>query len=633
MHKELLDRILQQLNQLLPHDVADILLVKHGVVRSIRWRGYDRFGLDDSIKTVTYRLDDTANLRTIRETGRPMAIPNIEQFDQWVSRPGLSWIKSQASAPILIGDRVIGFLNINSATPGVYTQTEAEQLQAFADHAAIALENTRLQSHARHVILERQKTEKTLQETLIQVERAKREWETTVDTLSQLICLLDKDGRIVRTNWTIARWGLAKVTQVKSRSFHELLHPNCVDPDCYLKGLWSQSVAQLVQGQSIEIETNDQVMRRHLNLQIRPIGSGQGGGKNGTSPNFAVVVVTDVSSRKRTEEELRRSQAKNQALLNAIPDLILQIDRSGRFLDVLPAEDVALALSPDDVIGKQVTEIFSPTGAEEILFHIKQALLTCETQTVEYQQPVADKMRDYEARLVASSDEEVLLLVRDITERKQTEAELERYRDHLEEVIEERSVMLLRANEKLEEEVFKRRQAEEQLRRRNKELALLNHILISTAGGLGLETLLETTCRELALTLGLSQARVIHLDKDNRVGKIVGQHPAVHKSEKDSAQIILADSDPALEYLLKSKYVAPLVVDNARLHSEPELGPVCEMMLIEGISSLLMLPILIEGEIVGSLGVASPEPHHFSEEEINLAWVVSDRLSEALAQA
>jgi GAF domain-containing protein len=234
---------------------------------------------------------------------------------------------------------------------------------------------------------------------------------------------------------------------------------------------------------------------------------------------------------------------------------------------------------------------------------------------------------------VASSDEEVLLLVRDITERKRTEAELEKYRDHLEEIIEERSVMLLRANEKLEDEITKRRQVEEQLRRRNKELALLNHILISTASGLGLETLLKTTCRELALTIGLSQARVILLDNDNRVGKIVGQHPAVYEPKKDSAQIILVDGDPALKYLLKSKYVAPLVVDNARLHSEPELGPVCEMMLMEGISSLLMLPILIEGKIVGSLSVASPEPHHFSEEEINLAWVVSDRLSEALAQA
>ncbi len=631
MYEVLLDRILQQLNQLLPHDVADILLVKEGVVRSVRWRGYDRFGLEDSIKMVTYNLDETANLRVIQETGRPMAIPNVEQFDQWVSKPGLSWIKSQASAPIRIGDRVIGFLNINSATPGLYTQTEAEKLQAFADHAAVTLENARLQSYARQVTRKRQETEETLQETLLLVERAKREWETTVDALSQLVSLVDNNGRVVRANWTVARWGLSKVTQVKGRSFHELLHPDCTDPNCYLKAFWTQSVAQLVQGHPVEIETNDQVIKRHLNLQIRPIGTGQGGGINGANPNFAVIVVTDVTTRKRTEEELRQSQVKNQALLNAIPDLMLQIDRDGIVVDVLPAKDVALPLPPNDVIGKQVADIFSPKGAEEILFHIKQALLTSETQTFEYQQLVAEKMRDYEVRLVASSDDELLLLVRDITDRKQTEAELERYRNHLEEIIEERSVMLLRANEKLEEEVVKRKQVEEQLLRRNKELALLNHILISTAGGLGLETLLQTTCRELALTLSLSQARAILLDENRRKGKIVAQYSASHKLDKDSPESILVDDDPTVEYLLEQKNL--LVVDNARLHYEPALEPVYEKMLREGISSLLMLPLFIEEKMVGSLSVASTEPHHFSEEEINLARVVSDRLSEALAQS
>jgi PAS domain S-box-containing protein len=631
MYEELLDRLLQQLNQLLPHDVADILLLKEGVVRSVRWRGYDRFGLDDSIKTVTYHLDETANLRVIQQTGRPLAIPNVEQFDQWVSKPGLSWIKSQASAPIRIGDRVIGFLNINSATPGVYTQTEAEKLQAFADHAAVTLQNARLQSYARQVSLKRQKTEKTLQETLLLIERAKREWETTVDALSQLVSLVDHDGRVVRANWTVARWGLAKVTQVKGKSFHELLHPGCTDPDCYLKAFWSQSVAQLVQGHPVEIETHDQVMKRHLNLQIRPIGTGQGAGINGSSPNFAVIVVTDVTTRKRTEEELRQSQVKNQALLNAIPDLMLQIDRDGILRDVLPAKEVALPLPPGDVIGKQVTEIFSPKGAEEILFHIKQALLTGKTQTFEYQQLVAEKMRDYEVRLVVSSDDELLLLVRDITKRKQTEAELERYRNHLEEIIEERSVMLLKANEKLEEEVVKRKQVEEQLVRRNKELALLNHILISTAGGLGLETLLQTTCRELALTLSLSQARAILLDETKREANIVAQYSACHQPDQDSANNILVDDDPTVKYLLQQR--DPLVVDNARLRSEPALEPVYEKMLREGISSLLMLPLFIEEDIVGTLSVASTEPHHYSEEEINLARVVSDRLSEALAQS
>ena len=109
MYEKLLDQILEQLNQQVPNDVADILLLRQDTVRSFRWRGYEKFGLQDTIRTVTYDLADTPNLRTIRETGHPMAIPYVEQYDNWVARPGFSWIKSQASAPIRVVIKSSGF--------------------------------------------------------------------------------------------------------------------------------------------------------------------------------------------------------------------------------------------------------------------------------------------------------------------------------------------------------------------------------------------------------------------------------------------------------------------------------------------------------------------------------------------
>ena len=211
-------------------------------------------------------------------------------------------------------------MNINSKTPGLYTQADAERLQAFADHAATALENVRLQSHARQVIVKRQETEKTLQETLKLIERAKREWETTVDALSQLICLLDQEGKILRANRTVARWGLAQVTRVKGKDFHELLHPDCQDPDCYLTGCWGQAWEKLGRGHATECEAEDEILKRSLHIQIRPISTAQDGTRNGSGTNYAVVVVNDITARKRTEEELRRTQARNYALLNAMPD-------------------------------------------------------------------------------------------------------------------------------------------------------------------------------------------------------------------------------------------------------------------------------------------------------------------------
>ncbi len=625
MYEEHLNRILEQLEQLLPNDVADILLVRQGIVRSVHWRGYEKFGLERTIEAVTYNLTDTSNLRLIKETGRPLAIPNVEQYAEWVGRPGLEWIKSQASAPIRIGNQIIGFLNINSTQPGVYTQREAEQLQLFADQTAAALENIRLREQTHRVVLERQKTEQTLQETLLLIERAKREWETTVDSLSQLICLLDEEGRIVRGNRTVARWGLAQVTQVKGKHFHELLHPGCSDPDCYLKMCWDQAWPKLRQGQSVECEAEDKVLNRYLHLQLRPIAAAPGE----QAANFAVVVINDITSRKRTEAELRLTQARNSALLNAIPDLMFRVNQEGTFLDLLPAKDVLLPLTPE-LLGKKVKEVFPSKGAEEASYYIRQALQTCETQVFEYQLLVEHQLRDYEFRLVASGQDEVLAIVRDITERKQTEAELSRYRNHLEEVIEERSVMLLRANEQLKQEIEERKQVEEELRRRNRELALLNHIVVGSAAQLGLDTILATTCRELALTINLPLTRAVLLDQSKNKGRIVAQYRANGQAKTDLPETISVEQDPAHQFLLQHKQV--LVVDNVRVHADPVLEPIYQMLLAQGIASLLMLPLITAAEVVGSLSLMAFVPHHFSQEEISLAQVVANQVSDVLAQ-
>ncbi len=620
-----LDRILEQLGQFLPNDVADIMLVRQGIVRSVHWRGYEKFGLERSIELVTYNLTDTANFRLIKETGRPLAIPNVEEYSQWVARPGLDWIKSQASAPIRIGDQIIGFLNINSSQPGVYTQQEAERLQLFADQTAAALENIHLREQTHRVVLERQKTERTLQETLLLIERAKREWETTVDSLSQLICLLDEEGRVVRGNRTVARWGLAQVTQVKGKHFHELLHPGCNDLDCYLTTCWEQAWLKLKQGQSVECEAEDKILNRYLHLQLRPIAASP----DEQMINFAVVVINDITNRKRTEAELRLTQARNQALLNAIPDLMFRVNQEGTFLDLLPAKDVLLPLTPE-FLGKKLKEVFPPKGAEEAAYYIRQALQTCETQVFEYQLLVEHQLRDYEFRLVASGQDEVLAIVRDITQRKQSEAELKQYRAHLEEVIEERSVLLLRANEQLKQEIEERKQVEEELRRRNRELALLNHIVVGSSAQLGLDTILETTCRELALTINLPLTRAILLNKTKSGGRIVAQYRANGQAKIDLPETISVEEDPAHQFLLQCQQA--LVVDNVRVHADPALEPIYQMLLSQGIASLLMLPLIIETEVVGSLSLMAFVPHHFSQEEISLAQVVANQVSDVLAQ-
>jgi two-component system nitrate/nitrite sensor histidine kinase NarX len=92
------------------------------------------------------------------------------------------------TAPIRSNGKILGFLSLDSATPGYFTQVHAERLQTFADQAAIAIQNARLLSVAKKaaVIAERNRLANELHDTISQTlwsmslisERLPAIWET-----------------------------------------------------------------------------------------------------------------------------------------------------------------------------------------------------------------------------------------------------------------------------------------------------------------------------------------------------------------------------------------------------------------------------------------------------------------------
>jgi GAF domain-containing protein/ActR/RegA family two-component response regulator len=142
-YEEVLDRILEQVGQVVPHDAADLMLIEDDTARIFRWRGYN-WGETDLASSFSFKISDSPTFRTMKETGRPLVIPDVEQYDAWVYRAETAWIKSYAATPILIRGQVIGFLNVDGASPGFFSQADAEYLEVFANQAAIAIENAHL---------------------------------------------------------------------------------------------------------------------------------------------------------------------------------------------------------------------------------------------------------------------------------------------------------------------------------------------------------------------------------------------------------------------------------------------------------------------------------------------------------
>ncbi|MEE8390126.1 MAG: PAS domain-containing protein [Anaerolineae bacterium] len=147
-------------------------------------------------------------------------------------------------------------------------------------------------------ITELKLVKRTLQRTLEQVVQAKQEWEITADSLSELVCLLDAQGRIIRTNRTIERWGLSSVVDAKGREIQQLFHPEWAD-------FWQLAWAELLQGRSLEREVEDGHLKRHLHVQARPILT-RSSWRDRVGAVFAAVVIRDITERKRVEEALQK---------------------------------------------------------------------------------------------------------------------------------------------------------------------------------------------------------------------------------------------------------------------------------------------------------------------------------------
>ncbi|MBN1148267.1 MAG: PAS domain S-box protein [Anaerolineales bacterium] len=141
---EVLDLLLANLERVLPHDAANVMLAEGGVGRVVGRRGYTSRGQDEAVLAVRYNLADVANLRQMAETGRPLVIPDTSAYPGWVLTEQTRWIRSYLGTPILSGEQVIGFLNLDASSPGFFTEMHGGRLQAFADAASIAIRNAQL---------------------------------------------------------------------------------------------------------------------------------------------------------------------------------------------------------------------------------------------------------------------------------------------------------------------------------------------------------------------------------------------------------------------------------------------------------------------------------------------------------
>ncbi|MBI3965608.1 MAG: PAS domain S-box protein, partial [Chloroflexi bacterium] len=248
-----------------------------------------------------------------------------------------------------------------------------------------------------------------------QIELRDARFRALVQNTSDIVVILDATGQVVYRSPGAERADMLPPQVLTGSSAFEFIHPEDVPrARAFLQEIFQTPRVNLTR--DLKLRRADGSWRDFEVVAINLIDE----------PAVAGIVVTcrDITERKLAELALRASEARNRALVDAIPDMMFRISRGGIYLDFKPSNRFTPLLPSEAFLGKRLSDSLPTDLAECSLRAIEQALETGEPQILEYQLLHEGELRDYEARIVVSAPDEVIAIVRDVTEPRRLEEEL-----------------------------------------------------------------------------------------------------------------------------------------------------------------------------------------------------------------
>jgi len=132
----------------------------------------------------------------------------------------------------------------------------------------------------------------------------------------------------------------------------------------------------------------------------------------------------DITKQKLMEQEFQALYHRNQAIIEALPDLMFLFDDQGKFIECYVSNTKDLIVPPALLIGRNVDDFFEPATALKTREMIHRCLQSRTIQTFEYDLIFNSAKQYYEARLIHVEDNKVLCIARNITDRKNLQQEL-----------------------------------------------------------------------------------------------------------------------------------------------------------------------------------------------------------------
>ncbi len=141
--------------------------------------------------------------------------------------------------------------------------------------------------------------------------------------------------------------------------------------------------------------------------------------------SLTLGTFVDITDHKQAQAALAASEAQLRALFSSMQDLVIVLDKDGVYREIVSTMTVSLYRTPEELLGKNVYEVFPKQQADQFFQAIQKVLGSQQTTGIEYKLTTPESSNWFEANIAPLAEDSTLWVVRDITSRKQAEQRLQ----------------------------------------------------------------------------------------------------------------------------------------------------------------------------------------------------------------